>query len=358
MRGFEYGNTRLRGMKARLLTASELDRLSKEGDLDALSDSLTDTAYAESMEVGLAYAGGRAAIMYALREEMKRVFDKIRGFYQGEIREMVMLSLRHYDIFNLKTILRGLDAGLPFDEIRRSLLPIGELSLPVLEELARAGDPRGAIDRMATLQMGHARPLLRLRRERPGAEVYEMEIALSQWHFEHAQEILLGAARKFEPMREAVAMDADISNIMTALRFAAAGLEIDDITRWKHDDTALWPFVPSGKLEIEQLKSATESGNVAEAVEQLAVQPYQAALLTGLEDYRRTGRLSEIESALMEYRLSWRASLIMEDPLGIGVSLAYIGLKVNEIQNLRRITIGIELGLPAEDIWESVVLPS
>ena len=80
--------------------------------------------------------------MVALREDLKRVFSKVKGFFNGKIQEMVVLSLKEYDLFNLKTILRGLDAGVPFERIRTSLLPVGELSISLLEELARGGSAR------------------------------------------------------------------------------------------------------------------------------------------------------------------------------------------------------------------------
>lgn len=358
MRGFEYGNTRLRGMKARLLSASDLDRLAAEGDLDAVSNYLADTEYVGAIEVGLAYGEGQEAIMYALREDMQRVITKIKGFYNGEIHEMVMLSLREHDIFNLKTILRGLDAGLPFESVRRSLIPVGELSIPLLEELARASDAREAIDRLATFRIDYARPLVNLRREKPGAEIFEMEIALSQWHYKDAQRRLSRAPKRFQLMREALAIDVDIANIMTCLRFAATDFESEELQKHMQGYDDLWPFIPAGRLEIDLLRSASETGDVADAIEILAIPPYQTALLSGFEDYQRSGRLSEVESALMAYRLRWRTSLMLDDPLGIGVFLAYVAMKVNEIQNIRRITLGIELGLAPEDIREWMVLPA
>jgi len=42
--------------------------------------------------------------------------------------------------------------------------------------------------------------------------------------------------------------------------------------------------------------------------------------------------------------------MIEKDPLGIGVTIGYIALKVNEIGNLRWIAHGIELGLAPDAI--------
>jgi vacuolar-type H+-ATPase subunit C/Vma6 len=42
--------------------------------------------------------------------------------------------------------------------------------------------------------------------------------------------------------------------------------------------------------------------------------------------------------------------LIPKDPLGIGVVLGYIALKINEVNNIRWIAQGANIGLKAEAI--------
>ncbi len=66
--------------------------------------------------------------------------------------------------------------------------------------------------------------------------------------------------------------------------------------------------------------------------------------------------MSEIENQLRRFRIRWRSKLILKDPLGIGVLLAYMALKTNEVQNVRSIALGIEIGLDSEAILESLVL--
>jgi vacuolar-type H+-ATPase subunit C/Vma6 len=60
--------------------------------------------------------------------------------------------------------------------------------------------------------------------------------------------------------------------------------------------------------------------------------------------------LSDIERKLRHVRLVQLAAMIGRDPLGIGVTLGYIALKVNEIGNLRWIAHGINLGLAPDAI--------
>jgi vacuolar-type H+-ATPase subunit C/Vma6 len=47
--------------------------------------------------------------------------------------------------------------------------------------------------------------------------------------------------------------------------------------------------------------------------------------------------------------------MIPKDPLGIGVVLGYLALKLNEIRNLRWIAHGINSGLPVKIIRSELV---
>jgi vacuolar-type H+-ATPase subunit C/Vma6 len=55
--------------------------------------------------------------------------------------------------------------------------------------------------------------------------------------------------------------------------------------------------------------------------------------------------LSEFEKQLRHSRLEWMSRLISKDPLGIGVVLGYLALKIAEVNNIRWIAQGINLGL-------------
>jgi len=98
------------------------------------------------------------------------------------------------------------------------------------------------------------------------------------------------------------------------------------------------------------LANACRQDTVASAIETLSGTSLEPALQAGLEVYTHSNHLSDIERQLKRYRLQWMAGQIKKDPLGIGVVLGYVALKVNEIGNIRRIMQGISLGLKADAI--------
>lgn len=357
MEGFDYANARLRAMKARLLDRQAIEGLAGAGDLQNLINVLIDTPYQHALESALVRAAGREAVMTALREDLVQTLNKVKDFFSGRTREFVDLALRSYDVHNVKAILRGLDKGVPGDEIARALLPVGQLRPAILDELANADSPRDAIDRMGTMRLPLAQPLLDLRAERPGAEVFEMEVALEKWHHEDARRRLKKAPREFKHLVEAMQMEADITNILTALRLAIAPDGREMAGQIMNGQGVNGLMVPPGNLSFDRLVSAADQEDLEPAVELLARAPYEEALQTGFERFERTARLSEIENELMRFRLSWRSKMVLKDPLGVGVLLAYLALKINEVHNIRKIALGLDAGMQAEAILESLVMP-
>jgi len=355
---YEYGNARLHAMKSRLLSRRTLHDLAESESLQGLIAALTKTAYQKSIEAALTRFTGMHCIDEALRSDLIATVGCISGFFHEETRKLIALVLRSYDIENLKAILRGLSKNVSSGEIIAVLLPIGELKIDTLRELARLNNTREAIDLLASQSLPFAAPLLKLRAERPGAETFEMELALDQWHYHNVRQTLRGEAGEDGLLASAFALDADLANVLTALRFAHAPREREVVREKFHTDDTKRFFINAGRIPFETLAAASKEETVPSAAEALKKTMFYSALHAGVEVYSQTNRLSDVEKKLKRYRLVQLAQWIEKDPLGIGVALGYIALKVNEIGNLRRIAHGIELGLNSELIQADLeILP-
>lgn len=347
---YEYGNARLRAMKSRLLSPRTLHDLAETESLQGLIAALTKTAYQKSIEAALTRFTGMNSIDEALRSDLVATVGAISGFFHEETRKWIALVLRSYDIENLKTILRGLSKNVSSAEIISVLLPIGELTIDELRELARLNNTREAIDLMASQSLPFAAPLIKLRGEHPGAETFEMELALDQWHYHNIHQSLRGEAGEDGLLASAFALDADLANVLTALRFAASPREREALREKYRTEEASHFFIKAGRIPPDTLADAASMDSTSSAVDALSHTTLSSALRAGLEVYSRTSRLSDIERKLRHARLLQLAGMIEKDPLGIGVTLGYIALKVNEIGNLRWIAHGINLGLAPEAI--------
>ena len=285
MSGYDYGNVRLRAMKSRLLSRREMEALAEAGSLQGLISALTKTAYRKAVEAALARASGMECIAEAIRRDLMDTLGKVRTFYNGREGELVAIMLRVYDVHNIKTILRGLFRQARSDEIAAALLPVGELTPDLLTSLARAPEPRVAIDLLASAGLSITQPLLHLRAESPGAELFEMELALDQWHFQEAYQYLQRSPRATAMLRAALDMEADLSNLLTVLRFAHAPAERQALHERLGTGDLRCLFLGPGRLPFDLLAQAGEQDTVEATTTTLTETPYGQPLRDGLDIY-------------------------------------------------------------------------
>jgi V/A-type H+-transporting ATPase subunit C len=346
MPDFEYANARLRAMRSNLLDQRQLDQLSQAGSLAEFIRRLAQTRYQQALEVAFLHASELTLVFEAVRLDFNAVVSKIRSFYRDDDQSTLVLILRGYDIHNLKSVLRGLAHHLPPAEIRAAFYPPGELSEQVLAELLPAGSPRAAIDRLASLGHPYAAPLVALRAGHPGADLFEMDLALDQWRHTTTRRALRdgNASGDTRLLLNWLDLDADLSNLLVVLRFIHAPSErsaAPSIERL---------LVTPGKLPVERLSGLAKLRSLPAAGKSLDDTWYGPLLAQPIQEYQQTNRLSALEAALRRRQSAWQVAQIAHDPLGVGVLLGYLALKTNESANLRRIAAGLWRGTAPEAI--------
>lgn len=343
MKGYEYGNARLRAMRSRLLSRRELMDLAAAKSLPDLIIQISHTPYRKALEVSLVQTSDLESIYEALRCDFIETIAKVRSFYDGSERKLVDLILRAYDIHNLKTILRGLAHNVPRPEIETAMLPTTDLPAALLSELLRTSNPRGAIDLLATIRHAFAQPLLTLRAEHPGADLFDMEYALDCWRFTETTKALRSEDEGGRRVLLAQRLELDILNLLLVFRFIQSPTERQAL-KARLGEEGLGGLMPgTGNLSIDLLNRIGAVKNIRMAVDLLSETPYADAVRAGFLELERSGLISDMERALRRYQLLWNKSQLVKDPLGIGVVMGYLALKTNEINNLRRAARGIHM---------------
>lgn len=350
MAEYDYGNARLRAMKSRLLSGNDLEKLIGADSIEGVINYLAKTNYQSAVEIALTMTSGIESIEIALRYNLESTVGKIPEFYQDEAGKLVAILLRNYDIHNVKAILRGVTNSLPSGEILKSLLPVGELDIHLLRNMSRLPNTREVIDSLASLGIPLAQPLIGLRVEKPGAELFEFELALDNWHYQEAKRNTRHARSMDKSIRDFLALDADIANISTVLHLLEDKGESKRLNDYFRGEAIEKVLIGPGYIPFVDLIKAYGQGGIVKSIETLSVTYLGPSLHDGLNRFEKSHRLTDIEKSLRRYKLEWTAGRIVKDPLGIGVVIGYLALKMNEISNIRWISKGISLGLRRDAI--------
>jgi len=134
--GYSYTNTRVRVMKSELIDPAEYSKLMKMS-LDQIARYLQETGYKKEIdELGAKYSEANL-IEFALNKNLANSFKKILGFSLKDSKESIKLFLKKYDVWNIKTILRGKQSNESDEEIIQNLVPAGDFTEEFLKEAVK-----------------------------------------------------------------------------------------------------------------------------------------------------------------------------------------------------------------------------
>lgn len=346
---YGYANARIRGMRSRLLDQVFVDRLIAVPDVGNLIQELSGTEYGPDLETSVIHGRTAAAVDDALKENMVRTYRKVLGFLNDEARFIVTTLLGRWDIFNIKTILRGKHMHLSADQIQEGLLPAGGLSQVDLDGLTMLPDIRTIVDTAITwglpfasaMRQGHTAYL-------QSGELADLELAMDRYYANWASERLSRRGSNVKIARRILGMQIDIMNMVMVFRLQKADLESVDPDEF---------FLEGGLSVSKDLYSELgRLSDIDEVLDRVKGTPYGKTLDDAAMKYLEVNSISVFERALEDYLMRRALTLGVGDPLGAGVSIAYLWAKQNEITNLRIIVKGKAVGMPEQRVREELIL--
>ncbi|HET6351325.1 MAG TPA: V-type ATPase subunit [Coriobacteriia bacterium] len=348
-RDYGYPNARLRGMRSHLIKAEALERLMETNDLHDLIQELMQTEYAPDLEEALIKGRGAAEIAEGLRLNLVRTYRKVFGFLNEEAKDVCGTLLGRWDIFNIKTIVRGRHVHLSAGEIAESLLPVGELSQVDLDVLLAQNDIRGVVDTATTWDLPQA-PALRegfVEFQKSG-ELADLELALDRYFARWAAQRLAGKNRNYAMGRRLLGMQIDILNLIMLFRSARENLSNEQAERY---------FLLGGHgLELEMYIRLSALSDIDEVLDGLRATHYGKVLEDVAPLYLETMSIATFERALEDYLTRKMIAVGATDPLGVGIPIAYLWSKQNEVTNVRIITKAKDIGIPADRTRRELIL--
>jgi len=346
---YGYGNARVRGMRSHLLGLSFYEELIQMNDLSKMITKLSETGYGPDLEEQLLHGRTPAQVDEALRSNMVRTFQKVIAFLDGEPAYLMTTMLGRWDLFNIKTIIRGKHLQMAADEIETNLIPAGQFSQIELSALTKLSDVRAVVDTLVTWGVGYAEPLKDAVVDyvRKG-DIAALELALDRYHSMWAAKRLAKRNKNYRLVHRIVAIQVDTTNLMTAMRLQKADIEEIEPERF---------FLPGGlEIDGDLFVELTGMSDIDEMLERLKRTSYGPTLGEQVINYVEVGSAAVFERALEDYLM--RKALVsgVGDPLGAGVLIGYLWAKHNEVTNLRIIVKGLTVGMPEDRVRKELIL--
>jgi V/A-type H+/Na+-transporting ATPase subunit C len=348
-RDYGYSNARIRGMRSRLLPAAFFDRLMQCPDLNATIRTLSETEYGPDLESRLLHGHTFSVVDEALKANMVRTFRKVLKVVHGEALFIVQTVLGRWDLFDIKTIIRGKHMHLPPDEIAESLIAAGEMTPVELNALVHLEDVRSVIDTLRIWGVPYATALREATPEYFATEsLATLELALDRYFAGWTAKRLDNRRENYQLARGVLAAQVDATNLVTAFRLLNADLEGEDKVSL---------FLPGGAhVSAELFKQLTTLSDIDEVLDRLRRTPYGQALEGAALLYAERGSISVLERVLEDYVMRRALATSHADPLGAGVLISYLWAKQNEVTNLRIIVKGSSVGMPADRMRGELIL--
>lgn len=329
---YGYVNARVRGMRAHLLTRDFFIRLVETEGFEQMHSMLEHTVYRREINEAILTNPERPDYDQALNVNLITTLRKIIDSTGGEAHRLVGLLFTRYDVHNVKTILRGKQGHATPTEIITAMIPVGNLRMEVLEELAREREIKDVADKLRAHNIKYFRPLEKALPDyfSHDQDLAILELVLDKFHFKDTMDQLKGKDPNVEMVRRMFMSEIDMRNISTLVRIRGIKLEDEEVEE-------LW--IPGGTLTGAKFVELDRLGDIVRIVSEYPDPGYRRVLEKALAEYQEVDVAAfdrELERALT----TLGAGMSNVDVLGIGVIIGYMWSKYNEIINLRIVLKG------------------
>lgn len=331
---YAYIVARVRAMKSKLIPKEMYPKFLNM-EIPEITRFIGETEYKKDVdELGKKYRG-TDLFEHALNQNLALTYRKLLEVSQNEAKFLITEYLRSWDIWNIKTIIRGKFSGASEEEILEDVVSAGQLRYRDLSEIVKIATVEGVIAAFAKTPFY------------PALEGYkgvlaDIENALDRMYYSNLIRAVSATGNKL--FLKFLRTEIDLKNLKILFRVKRAGMERDEILKL---------LIPGG-MELKEADLA-----------RLAAMPLSEFVRT-LEDYSYWKAISDvagdlaslinIETRLDKYGLVYASQISYYYPLSILPVLDYILSKKIEVDNLRIIVRGKETMLPEETIKAHMVM--
>jgi V/A-type H+-transporting ATPase subunit C len=335
--GYAAIHARVRAMMSTLLAPRAWAGLYEAPDLAALFGLLKDTVYGPYLaSVDDQNLTPRRAV-YQFKGRLADAYVTVIGSAPVHARPLLTQLCRHFQVDNVKAVLRGLVTGASWDRVRYVLFPPGPVPALPAQTMVEAGSVEAAVEQLQGTPyyetLAHA-----MKRYTAEQSLFPLEVALdlSYWR------ALWNDINRLPSQDRAQALPIvgsllDLNNLMWAIRYRV-------YHRLSEEEVINYTLPFGYRVHDEDIRAIAAGADIPQVVAR--VYPDLSGV-DALFQEPRSG-LPELELQLQRHVVAQCRAAFSGYPFHIGIPLAYVVLNELEIQDLTVLIEAKSVHMPAE----------
>nr|MDO8081792.1 V-type ATPase subunit [Candidatus Freyarchaeota archaeon] len=325
-------NAKVRALKSHLLSVGDYEKLVQSTNIDDVVRLLSATPYAERIaQVELRPPYDLVQIDRVLSEEFLRSFDLIINSSTGKAKVFLKLYREKFYYDNLKVIISAVTSKTPKQTALQYIVSLSPKEAEEYGILLDAQNINQVVDQVRKRKAKEA-----LTAALPQFESLKTPLVLENALDREIYGELWANIKKLSRSdkkyaKTIIGTKIDNINILTILRSKALKLRPEVI------EQLILPVFYKSERAIRECIAAPDIDGVLNT---LSVSEFRYLAYRAKEVYEQTKSIFPIEHAFNEYLTQIIYSQLLGFPFHIGVPIAYLELKSQEIRNIKIIIVG------------------
>jgi V/A-type H+-transporting ATPase subunit C len=343
---YPYLCARVKAKKSFLMKKDAFHRMLSM-ELAEIGRYLGETQYRDEMAaLGTEYSGA-TLIEIGVSQNLAKTFTDILSFSVGHARELISEYLHRWDIYNVKTIIRGKLTKASLEEVREILVPAGTLKPEQIDQMIQAATWDELMDRLRKQKVVYVDEDM-LRNAVSTGKLAALEDALDKDYYRSVLQSIEEKNISERQYQEFMKREIDIANLKAMFKLKSEGVSSESLPQY---------FIPGGmEFKMERLAKMAASEGVKELLDELRQSTYAEKMRADIEQFERDEDTSSLLRALDRVLLVTAEKFSHLYPLSVLPVLGYLLAKKTEVDNIRIIARGKESGLDPELINKLLVV--
>ena len=341
---YPYTYARVSAMRAKLLKPNTYTKIMKMRTSE-LAKYLWVHEYKSQVSDLSASLEGTKLIEESLKENITSTFNKLKKITSGDLRKVIFEYLKKEDALNLKTIIRGKLAKADNEEIRKLLIPVGELTVEKCNKLLQQDSIEKILGLVKLTKYPQIIEALKVYKSDGESEL--IELAIDRLYYENLIAFIDSLGENAVVFRNHIAGEIDILNIRIILKFIKQNVRKDMINK-------LLFFTKSSKISKAKWEKIASLPTLDGIEKEFRKTPYEKIIKECFSDQK--GSSAHIDLALQKHLLKRAKTITHTNPMSADIIFSYIFEKEIEIRNLYLIAKAKQLNLGEEFIQKELVV--